>query len=482
MSPHELSRRRRLLILAICCMSLFIVGLDSTIVNVALPSIQRDLHASVSGLQWTVDAYTLTLASFLILSGSTGDRVGRRKVFQTGLVLFTLGSLLCSLAPGLDWLVAFRVLQAIGGSMLNPVALSIVSNTFTDAAERARAIGIWGGVFGISLALGPVVGGALIASVGWRAIFWVNVPIGLAALVLSGLFVPESRAPRALRPDPVGQVLVITALASLTYAIIEGPGSGWASAKILGLFALAAVAFAGLICYELHHDEPLIEMRCFRSAQFSGATLTAVCAFAALGGFLFLNTLYLQDVRGYSALHAGLYLLPMAAMVVVFAPLSGRITGIRGPRLPMAVAGIAIAASGIMLTRLTAGTPASWLIVCYLAFGIGVGMVNPAITNSAVSGMPRSQSGVAAAIASTSRQVGTSLGVAVIGSAVLSALHASFRTGFADASRAGWWIIAGCGATVVLLAIITTGRWADASAKRAAGQLAAGRSKVPLAS
>jgi MFS family permease len=194
--------RRRWLVLAICCLSLFIVGVDSTIVNVALPSIQRDLHAPVSGLQWTVDAYTVVLASFLILSGSTGDRVGRRRIFETGLVLFIVGSLLCSVAPGLGWLVGFRVLQATGGSMLNPVALSIISNTFTDPAERARAIGIWGSVFGISMALGPVLGGALIASVGWRAIFWVNVPVGLAAVVLTALFVPESRAPRARRVDP----------------------------------------------------------------------------------------------------------------------------------------------------------------------------------------------------------------------------------------------------------------------------------------
>jgi EmrB/QacA subfamily drug resistance transporter len=466
--PDQVSPRRRWLVLAICCLSLFIVGLDSTIVNVALPSIQRDLHAPVSGLQWTVDAYTLVLASFLILSGSTGDRAGRRRVFQTGLVLFTLGSLLCSLAPALGWLVAFRVLQAIGGSMLNPVALSIISNTFTDPEERARAIGIWGSVFGISMALGPILGGALIASVGWRAIFWVNVPVGLAALVLTALFVPESRAPRARKADPVGQVLVITALASLTYAIIEGPGSGWVSAKILGMFSLAVAAFAGLAWYELRHDEPLIEVRFFRSAPFSGATLIAVCAFAALGGFLFLNTLYLQDVRGYSALHAGLYLLPMAAMIVVCAPLSGRILGVRGPRLPLAVAGLAIMTSGILLTRLTAGTPASWLIACYLAFGIGIGTVNPAITNTAVSGMPRSQAGVAAAIASTSRQVGTALGVAVMGSAVLSALHGSFLAGFTRASHVGWWIIAGCGAAVLLLAIITTGRWATATAERTA--------------
>ena len=365
-------------------------------------------------------------------------RVGRRRIFQTGLVLFILGSLLCSLAPGLGWLVAFRVLQAIGGSMLNPVALSIISNTFTDPAERARAIGIWGSVFGVSLALGPVLGGALIASVGWRGIFWVNVPVGLAALVLSALFVPESRAPRARGVDLVGQLLVITMLASLIYAIIEAPGAGWTSARTLGFFSVAAAAFTGLIYWEPRRDEPLIDLRFFRSAPFSGATVIAVCAFAALGGFLFLNTLYLQDVRGYSALHAGLFMLPMAAMIVVCAPLSGRILAARGPRLPLVVAGLAIMASGAMLTRLATGTPASWLIACYLALGVGTGMVNPAITNTAVSGMPPSQAGVAAAIASTSRQVGTALGVAVMGSAVLSALHGPLRLGFpAPATWAG---------------------------------------------
>jgi len=482
MGAQGFSRRRRLLVLAICCMSLFIAGLDSTIVNVALPSIQRDLHAPVSGLQWTVDAYTLVLASFLILSGSTGDRVGRRRIFQTGLVLFILGSLLCSLAPGLGWLVAFRVLQAIGGSMLNPVALSIISNTFTDPAERARAIGIWGSVFGVSLALGPVLGGALIASVGWRGIFWVNVPVGLAALVLSALFVPESRAPRARGVDLVGQLLVITMLASLIYAIIEAPGAGWTSARTLGFFGVAAAAFTGLIYWEPRRDEPLIDLRFFRSAPFSGATVIAVCAFAALGGFLFLNTLYLQDVRGYSALHAGLFMLPMAAMIVVCAPLSGRILAARGPRLPLVVAGLAIMASGAMLTRLATGTPASWLITCYLTLGVGTGMVNPAITNTAVSGMPPTQAGVAAAIASTSRQVGTALGVAVMGSAVLSALNGPLRLGFVGASHVGWWIIAGCGAAVLLLAIITTGRWAKATAERAASRTAPGSPKVPVSS
>src|SRR4029077_7095200 len=220
-SSAELPRRRRRLVLAICCMSLLIVGLDKTIVNVALPSIGRELHTSVSGLQWTVDAYTLVLASLLMLSGSMADRFGRRRVFETGLVLFTLGSLLWSVAARQGLVVVFRMLQAVGGSMLNPVAMSIIRNVFTDARERAQAIGMWGATVGISLALGPVVGGALVQSVGWRSIFWINVPVGLAALALTMRFVPESRAPRPRRLDPVGQVLVIVLLSSLTYGIIE---------------------------------------------------------------------------------------------------------------------------------------------------------------------------------------------------------------------------------------------------------------------
>ncbi|HTP15106.1 MAG TPA: DHA2 family efflux MFS transporter permease subunit [Streptosporangiaceae bacterium] len=479
MSPSELSPRRRNLVLAICCMSLLIVGLDVTIVNVALPSIQHDLHAPVSGLQWTIDAYTLVLASLLMLSGSTADRLGRKRTFMTGLVLFTLGSLLCSLAPGLGWLVAFRMVQAVGGSMLNPVAMSIITNTFTEPRERARAIGIWGGVVGISMALGPIAGGALVGSVGWRGIFWVNIPVGLAALLLTFLFVPESRAPHARRLDPVGQLLVIAALASLTYAIIEGPSSGWTSAKIVGFFALAVVALIALIAYEPRRDEPLLDLRFFRSAPFSGATVIAVSAFAALSGFLFINTLYLQDVRGYSPLHAGLYTVPMAVMTVVFAPLSGRIVGGRGPRLPLVVAGVALTVSAVMLTGLTSTTSTGWLIAAYVIFGLGFGVVNAPITNTAVSGMPRSQAGVAAGIASTSRQVGGSLGVAVVGSAVLSALAGPLRTGFAEASHVGWWIIAGCGAAVLLVGLLTSGRWARGTAERTASQLMPSAVMVP---
>ena len=459
-------------------MSLIIVGLDNTIVNVALPSIQRDLHASVSGLQWTVDAYTLVLASFLMLAGSTADRFGRRRIFQTGLAMFTLGSLLCSLAPSLGWLVAFRMLQAIGGSMLNPVAMSIIVNTFTDPAERARAIGIWGGTIGVSLALGPVVGGVLIATVGWRGIFWVNIPVGVAAIALTALFVPESRAPRARRVDLVGQVLVVVILASLIYAIIEGPSSGWGSAKILGFFALAGAALAVLVGYEPRRTEPLLDLRFFRSAPFSGATVIAIGALAAFGGFLFLNTLYLQDVRGFSALHAGLLTLPLAAATALFAPISGRIIGSRGPRLPLLIAGVAMTAGGALLTGLTNGTSVGRLLLPYVIFGVGFGMVNAPITNTAISGMPRDQAGVAAAIASTSRQIGQTLGVAVVGSVVTSALVGSLPHGFAVASHVGWWIVTGCGLLVLVVGMLTSGRWARATADRTAGRLMSGEPRI----
>ncbi len=467
----ELSHRRRLLVLGICCMSLFIVGLDNTIVNVALPAIRTDLHASVSGLQWTVDAYTVVLASLLMVAGSTADRLGRRRVFQTGLLIFTAASLLCSIAPGLGWLVAFRMLQAVGGSMLNPVAMGIITNTFTDPRERARAIGVWGGVVGISLALGPVVGGALISGVGWRAIFWINIPVGLAAVVLCARFVPESKAIRARRVDPVGQLLVMTVLATLTYAIIEGASPGYTSPQIVTLFAVAGVGLVGLIGYERRRRDPLIEVRLFRSAPFAGATVIAVFAFSALAGFLFLNTLYLQDVRGLSALKAGLYTLPMAGMTFLFGPLSGRLVGSHGPRPSLIAAGIGMLVSSLMLTRLTNTTSVAWLFTAYAIFGFGFGVVNAPITNTAVSGLPREQAGVAAAFASCSRQIGQSLGVAVVGTAATARVVGSFRLGFAEATHIGWWAIAGCSFAVLVLGIATTGRWASATAEATADRL-----------
>ncbi len=472
----ELNRRRRLLILGICCLSLLIVGLDNTIVNVALPAIHSSLHASFSQLQWTIDAYTLVLASLLMLAGSTADRIGRRRVFQTGLVTFSLGSLLCALAPSLPLLVAARALQAVGGSMLNPVAMSIIRNVFEDPRERARAIGVWGGVVGISFALGPVVGGALVDSVGWRSVFLVNLPVGMLALILTAMFVPESRAQRPRRVDPVGQLLVIAGLGSLTYAIIEGREAGWLSGEIIALFVLALACLVGLVGYELRRREPLIEIRFFASAPFSGASAIAVCAFAASGGFLFLNTLYLQDVRGLSPLHAGLYMLPMAAMTLVFGPLSGRLVGSRGARPSLLVAGCALTASAIMLTRLQVDTPLPYLLLAYVVFGMGFGLVNPPITNTAVSGMPSSQAGVAAAVASTSRQVGQTLGVAVIGAVAAGGITGALGKDFAAATHPAWWIIVVLGVLILALGALSTTRWALGTARRVTAVTAAPQS------
>jgi EmrB/QacA subfamily drug resistance transporter len=466
-----MSDRRRLAILAVCCMSLLIVSMDNTIVNVALPSIRRDLHSSLAGLQWTIDAYTIVLASLLLLSGSTADRLGRRRTFQVGLLLFAAGSLLCSLAPTLGWLIAARMLQAVGGSMLNPVAMSIITNVFTEPRERARAIGAWGAVVGVSLALGPIVGGTLTETVGWRAIFWINVPIGLAAVLLTALLVPESRAPRARRVDPVGQLLVIVALASLTYAIIDAPRASWSSVQTVGLLALAALALVGLVLYEPRRADPLIDLRFFASAPFSGATVIAISSFAAFSGFLFLNTLYLQDVRGYSALQAGLSTLPMATMAMLSSPLSGRIVATRGPRLPLALAGVCMLASALMLTQLRAGTSLALLFAAYAIFGVGFGTVNSPITYTAVSGMPDAQAGGAAAVASTSRQVGQALGVAVAGSILGSAAGAAAGPGLAGASHPAWWLIAGCGAAVAAIGAATTGRWGRSTARRCAAHL-----------
>lgn len=459
--------RRRLLVLLICCCSLLMVSMDNTIVNVALPSIRRELSASLSGLQWTIDAYTLVLASLLMLSGSTADRLGRRRTFQVGLTTFTLGSLLCSVAPGLGWLVAARALQAVGGSMLNPVAMSIITNVFTDARERARAIGVWGAVIGLSMALGPIIGGAMVESVGWRAIFWINVPIGVAAFVLAAVFVPESRAARARRPDPVGQLLVAAGLVALTYGIIEGPRRGWTAPEILALFAVAVLAVAGLLIWEPRREEPLLELRFFRSVPFSSATVTAVAGFGAFAGFLFLNTLYLQDVRGYSALQAGVCTLPMALASFLLAPVAGRIVGARGVRIPLYTAGICMAVSGVLLSRLSPATPLLLLLGAYLVFGIGFGMVNSPITNTAVSGMPRAQAGVAAAVASTSRQVGGALGVAITGS-IAGAATGQIGPGFAVATHPAWWLIAGCGGLITVLAAVATTRSARASASAVA--------------
>jgi MFS family permease len=317
------------------------------------------------------------------------------------------------------------------------------------------------------MALGPVEGGALVDSGGWRWVFIVNVPIGIVAFALTMLLIPESRAPRPRRRDPVGQLLVMTLLFSLTYSIIEGPRAGWGSVRIVGLFALAAACLVALIPYELRRREPLIDPRFFRSAPFAGASATAVLAFAVLGGFLFLNTIYLQDARGLSPLDAGLYTSPMALGWLIFGPVSGRLIGSLGPRRVLLVAGVAITAGAALLTPITPHTAPVYLFAAYAVMGLGLGLVNPPITNAAVSGMPPDQAGVASAVASTSRQVGVTLGVAVCGAIAGGTATAAIGPGFAAATHPAWWLMTAFGVAILALGAVTTTERAMATAARA---------------
>lgn len=455
------------LILAICCLSLFIVTLDATVTNVALPTIGKELHAGVTSLQWTLDAYTLTLASLLVLAGSSADRFGRKRVFRIGLVVFGIGSLACSAAPSDGVLIAARVLQALGGTMLNPVSLSIITNAYKERTRRARALGVWGAVSGVSLGFGPLVGGLLVETIGWRSIFWVNVPVVVAALVLTTLYVPESRAPKARRADPLGQVLIVVLLAGAVFGIIEGPELGWASPATLGAFVVAAVALGLFVPVELHRREPLIDPRFFTSIPFSGAVIAAVLAFGSWSAFLFTNTLYLQDVKGFSPVVTGLVFMPAGIAILVASPVSGRLVGARGTRLPMSLAGFFVAVAAVSLAFTTASSPVAIVAAVFALFGLGFGLVNAPITNTAVSGMPNDQAGAASAIASTGRQVGTSLGIALAGS-ITGAAGAGGKVpkSFATDAHPLWWTIAAAAVVVAAIGSISNTRAAGASSER----------------
>ena len=307
---------------------------------------------------------------------------------------------------------------------------------------------------------------ALTETIGWRSIFWINVPIGIMAALLAARFVPESKAMRARAFDPVGQALVLIGLATLTWGIIEGPHAGWASELILGLFVTAAVALLAFVLYEPRHHDPLLDLWFFHSVPFSSSIVLALSAISCLAGFLFLNALYLQQVRGFSPLHTGLFMLPLAVTMSVCASWSGRLVGSYGTRPSLLASGAGFLVSTLMLTGLGQQTPVGWLLAAYALLGVGLGMVNPAITDSAVAGMPLSQAGVAAAIASTSRQAGAALGVAVSGT-VVAASHARGMD-FTRATHTIWWVMTACGAMVLMLGFASNTPWARASAERVA--------------
>jgi EmrB/QacA subfamily drug resistance transporter len=436
-------------ILAVCCMGLLLVSIDNTIVNVALPSIAKELDASIQTLQWTVDAYLLVLASLLLLSGSLADRFGRKRIFMTGLSIFVFGSAMCGLTDSETWLVSFRVVQAVGGSMMTPVALAIVTNVFTGPAERAKAIGFWSASSGIGIALGPLLGGALVDTLGWRSIFWVNVPVGIAAIILTARLVPETRSATPRRFDPIAQLLVLAIVGSAAYGIIEAPVNGWASPPTLGSFAITAAGLAALIPFELRRSQPLVQIKLFANRAFTSSFVTVLVALIAFAGLLFADTLYLQEGRGLSASAAGVLSLPLAAAAVVASLVSGRLVARNQARSTLIVAGLALTAAPLALAAFGPTTPLGWIVIPFIVFGTGYGLLNDPVNVTAVSQLPNEQAGVAASLVSTSRQLGSVLGVAIVGSILAvggSSGIAATSSGFGIPVSA---VLAACGLAVV---------------------------------
>lgn len=443
-----LTLARRWTILGVCALSMFLVGLDTTIVNVALPTIGHELQADTRELEWVVDAYTLALASLLISSGAIADRVGRRRVFRIGLVVFGAASLVCAAAPSIGALIAARIAQGVGASMLSPVALAIVVNAMPDPRERAKAIGVWASVFGLSMAAGPATGGALIAVVGWRAVFWINAPVIIAAFVLATKFLPESRAAVPRRLDLPGQALMTVLVSSSVAALIEGPHIGWTAPFQLVAYALAALSLVGFIVAESRQAQPMIDLGLFRRRTFSTAVVGAVAVFVGLNITLLLNTLYLQHARGWTPFHSGLATLPMAVGATVCAPVTGILAGRVGARLPLVLAGASYIVGGLVLEGLTDDTGIATLIGGYLLVGIGFGFANAPITNIAVSGLPPSRAGVAGAITSTARQLGAAIGIALAGGFLAGAVPGDL----ASATHPGWLVVAACGVILLITA------------------------------
>jgi EmrB/QacA subfamily drug resistance transporter len=462
-------REHRLVALLALTLGVFLVTLNVTVVVVALPSLQADLHVRSDEATWIIDAYNLVGASLLLSAGFLADRFGRKRMLCTGYVLFAGGALLCAFAPSGAWLIAFRVIQAIGGTALTPTSLSIVANLFPEPLERARAIGIWGIASGLGTGLGPIVGGSLTDSFGWRSVFAANAIVGAIALAIVLRLVPSSRSAVARRIDVPGQVLVASFLATLTYSLIEAPRFGFSSTRIEALFVLAAVLFVAFVVVELRVDEPLIDLGFFRDRQFAGAVFITATTFFTYAGFIFFNALYLQDVRGYSALAAGFLTLPAALPAVIGGPISGYLVGTRGPR-GVLIGGMLLLAAGTgALIALPESASLGWLIAAYLVIGAGYAVVNAPVSTVAVASMPRDQAGVAAGVASCARNVGIVFGIAVLGAIVngrvpvivvrgsgasAAALHA-FQQSYVSALHVAYVVAALVAVAAALVAALT---------------------------
>jgi len=425
--PPALTAAQKRMVLVSLCLALFMVMLDGTVVNTALPKMQASLHASVSGLQWIVDGYVLALASFMLTGGTLGDRFGRRRMLITGIAVFTVGSLACGLASSEAGLVAARFVQGIGAAALMPGTLSILSNVFTVPAERARAIGIWAGVSGIALASGPVIGGLLTDTLGWPSIFFVNLPIGVLAIWVIRRVTPESSDPQGRRPDLAGVALSVSTLAPLTFALIQGNESGWSSPLIVGALACSASSLVALLAVERRVEFPMLQLQFFRNPTFSAAVASGGLVSFALFGMNVYFSLFFQRAQGHSALESGLRMLTISAVMAMVMPIAGRLTSNVGSK-PVMMAGMSLGAVG-MLSLLTVDPSSSYATIGprMLLVGVGMALSMPSTTAAVMNSVPPARAGMGSATLNTGRQVGSVVGVALLGALVSAALRSALN-------------------------------------------------------
>jgi EmrB/QacA subfamily drug resistance transporter len=425
------------------CTATFMLLLDITVVNVALPSIQRSLHSSFSDLQWVVDAYALTLAAFLLTAGVVGDIFGRREVFAVGLVVFTAASLVCGLSTSSLMLNLSRGVQGVGGAIMFATSLALIAQAFSGR-ERGTAFGIYGAVLGAAVAVGPLVGGAIVTAIGWRWIFFVNIPVGIFAVIITLAKVSESRGVGGRRIDWIGFVTFTASLFMLVFALVRGNTLGWSSSTVIGLLVGAALFMAVFVIAEWRQADPMLELPLFRRPAMVGVSLAAFCLSASIFSLFLYLTLYLQDDLGFGPLQAGLRFLPLTLMAFIVAPVAGKMT-VRVPVRYLLGTGLLLVAVGCVLMTLINATSA-WTIVLpgFLIAGVGIGMVNPVLASSAVSVVPPEKSGMAGGANSTFRQVGIATGIAALG-AVFQSQLAAHTTSALAASEAGRQVLATSG-------------------------------------
>jgi EmrB/QacA subfamily drug resistance transporter len=414
--------------LAAVAFGLFMIMLDNTVVNVALPTMEKDLHVSISSLEWIVTAYALTFAALMITGGKLADMYGRRRIFVVGLAIFTLSSLACGLAPNAGFLIGARAVQGSGAALMNPATLSIITATFPPK-QRGQAIGIWAGVSALALAIGPLVGGLITENLNWNWIFFVNVPVGALGVVASQIFIRESRdMSHEQRLDLPGLVTSGTGLLALSYALIEGNDRGWTSGEILGFFAAAAVLLVGFVLLEHRQRLPMLDLSLFRIGAFAGANVVAMMVSLAMFGVFFFVSLYIQNILGYSATQAGAMFLPMTVLIILVAPIAGRLSDRVGSRWLMGFGMTLLGVSLLLYQRVGLHSDFWTLLPAMLVGGVGMATTMSPMTSAAMGAVPVDKAGVGSGVLNSFRQVGGALGIALIGAIVSSYLHHPARS------------------------------------------------------